>query len=62
VQNLTEERDTLLTANETLVQQAKAHNKEKQSAMLAKKLEVQAFEDTMAGLVKDLENMKKDWE
>ena len=62
VQNLTEERDTLLTANETLVQQAKAHNKEKQSVMLAKKLEVQAFEDKMAGLVKDLENMKKDWE
>ena len=62
VQNLTEERDTLLTANETLVQQAKAHNKEKQSAMLAKKLEVQAFEDKMAGLVKDLENIKKDWE
>jgi len=62
VQNLTEERDTLLTANETLVQQAKAHNKEKQSAMLAKKLEVQAFEDKMAGLVKDLDNMKKDWE
>jgi len=59
VQNLTEERDTLLTANETLVQQAKAHNKEKQSSTLAKKTEVQALENRMATIVEDLENVKK---
>jgi len=62
LQNLTEERDTLLTANEALVQQAKAHNKEKQSATLAKKVDVNALEGRMSKLVEDLENMKKNLE
>lgn len=62
VQNLTEERNVLLTANEALVQQAKAHNKEKQSSTLAKKVDVQSLENRMSTLMKELENMKKDLE
>jgi len=62
VQNLTEERDTLFTANENLVQQAKAHNKEKQSAMFMKNVELRALEDRMSTLGKDLDNMRKDLE
>jgi len=62
VQNLTEERNDLFTANEKLVQQAKAHNKEKQSATLTKKVDVQSLENRMTTLMKELENMKKDLE
>jgi len=60
VQNLTEERDILFTANEKLVQQAKAHNLEKQSSTLAKKIEVQAMKNRMDTMKKDLESIEKD--
>ena len=59
VQNLTEERDTLLTANEKLVNQAKAHKEEKQELAVAKKSDVQAFEARMEAMAKDLAAMKQ---
>ena len=62
VQNLTEERDTLLTANEKLVNQAKAHKEEKQELAVAKKTDVQAFEARMEAMAKDLAAMKQNLE